>query len=242
MSATGDGHDRLFNDTETTRRQRRPASYPMPAAENTLRAYRASPEHITVKYGGHRDLRPAELSYKEAKLFAHMVSEAGGGIARLRENGGSVTVNHPHAMFRSGTREYLSRPPANCRAARRAWDRFAAEAPLKAMSLVYAIGCASARTVTWIRSKTTVSDRYCGSVRRGERPMEMKETAIAAEKWIEKPRKAKRIATRAAAPLGQVVVECPMCSERQCSEACRRQAYQGHGPRCVWLALMRPVG
>jgi hypothetical protein len=32
-----------------------------------------------------------------------------------------------HAMFRTGTREYRSRPPANCKNARRVWDHFAAK-------------------------------------------------------------------------------------------------------------------
>lgn len=36
-----------------------------------------------------------------------------------------MTVNHPHGMFRSGTRQYLTRPPSNCRRARAAWDRHA---------------------------------------------------------------------------------------------------------------------
>lgn len=36
-----------------------------------------------------------------------------------------MSVNYPHAMFRTGTREYRERPSANCKAARRAWDSFA---------------------------------------------------------------------------------------------------------------------
>ena len=33
-----------------------------------------------------------------------------------------MTVNHPHSLFRTGTRRYDKRPPANCRRARAAWD------------------------------------------------------------------------------------------------------------------------
>lgn len=47
-----------------------------------------------------------------------------------------MSVNHPHAMFRTGTRTYTSRPPANCKAARRAWDHFAAKGPITWMSLL----------------------------------------------------------------------------------------------------------
>lgn len=32
-----------------------------------------------------------------------------------------------HSMFRTGTRRYNSRPPANCRSARAAWDAHAEE-------------------------------------------------------------------------------------------------------------------
>jgi hypothetical protein len=41
-----------------------------------------------------------------------------------------VTVNHPHGFFRTGTRTYFDRPPANCRRARAAWDYFAETGPI----------------------------------------------------------------------------------------------------------------
>lgn len=49
-----------------------------------------------------------------------------------------MTVNHPHAMFRTGSRWYTSRPPANCRTARKAWDYFAKKdgRPIKWLSLL----------------------------------------------------------------------------------------------------------
>lgn len=47
-----------------------------------------------------------------------------------------MTVNHPHAMFRTGTRTYTTRPPSNCKTARRAWDFFAKEGPIVWMSLL----------------------------------------------------------------------------------------------------------
>lgn len=37
--------------------------------------------------------------------------------------------HHLLAIHRSGTRCYTSRPPANCRSAREAWDRLAAKKP-----------------------------------------------------------------------------------------------------------------
>lgn len=43
-----------------------------------------------------------------------------------------------YAMFRTGTRVYTSRPPANCRSARQAWDYLSepSKAPIKDMHLV----------------------------------------------------------------------------------------------------------
>lgn len=48
-----------------------------------------------------------------------------------------MTRNHPHAMFRTGTRVYKTRPPARCKAARRAWDYFAKTEPVVELSLCY---------------------------------------------------------------------------------------------------------
>ncbi|MGY3359723.1 hypothetical protein ACVWZK_006386 [Bradyrhizobium sp. GM0.4] len=41
-----------------------------------------------------------------------------------------------HAMYRTGTREYRSRPPANCKAARKVWDHFAANGPIEWIHLL----------------------------------------------------------------------------------------------------------
>lgn len=41
-----------------------------------------------------------------------------------------------HCAFRTGTRRYTSRPPANCRAARAAWDRFAKNGPVVWLQLL----------------------------------------------------------------------------------------------------------
>ncbi len=48
-----------------------------------------------------------------------------------------MTRNFPHAMFRTGSRTYTKRPPANCKTARKAWDHFAAKGgPIKWLSLL----------------------------------------------------------------------------------------------------------
>jgi hypothetical protein len=41
-----------------------------------------------------------------------------------------MTVNHPHSFFRTGTRTYETRPPANCRRARAAWDAHLKNGPI----------------------------------------------------------------------------------------------------------------
>ena len=43
---------------------------------------------------------------------------------------------HLHAMFRNGTRRYHSRPPANCRSAREAWDFHAESGPVVWLQLL----------------------------------------------------------------------------------------------------------
>lgn len=40
------------------------------------------------------------------------------------------------AAFRSSSKEYRSRPPSNCRAARRAWDLLAGEGDLRKLGLL----------------------------------------------------------------------------------------------------------
>lgn len=40
------------------------------------------------------------------------------------------------AMFRTGTRRYYSRPPANCRSAREAWDWHAKSGPVTWLQLL----------------------------------------------------------------------------------------------------------
>lgn len=41
-----------------------------------------------------------------------------------------------HSMFRDGTRRYKSRPPANCRSARAAWDHHAVDGPIVWLQLL----------------------------------------------------------------------------------------------------------
>jgi hypothetical protein len=43
---------------------------------NTLRAYRSSPEDVTVQIRWGKGYATVSLSYEEAKRFAHMISEA----------------------------------------------------------------------------------------------------------------------------------------------------------------------
>ncbi len=73
-----------------------------------------------------------------------------------------MTVNHPHAMFRSGTRWYTARPPAGCRAARRAWDFFAKDGPIVWMSLLDGYWGCERPNGKIDEIENTVSDRYCG--------------------------------------------------------------------------------
>jgi hypothetical protein len=40
------------------------------------------------------------------------------------------SVEHFYAIFRNGLRRYHSRPPANCRSAREAWDSHAEKGPV----------------------------------------------------------------------------------------------------------------
>lgn len=47
-----------------------------------------------------------------------------------------MTRNHPHAMFRTGSRTYTARPPANCKTARKAWDHFAAKGQIEWLYLM----------------------------------------------------------------------------------------------------------
>lgn len=39
-------------------------------------------------------------------------------------------------MFRTGSRTYTARPPANCKTARKAWDFFAKKGPIEWMTLL----------------------------------------------------------------------------------------------------------
>lgn len=41
-----------------------------------------------------------------------------------------------HPLFRTGTRTYTSRPPANCRSAREAWDYHAQAGPIEWLFLL----------------------------------------------------------------------------------------------------------
>lgn len=41
-----------------------------------------------------------------------------------------------HCMFRTGTRQYTSRPPANCRSARMAWDAHLQNGPIVWLQLL----------------------------------------------------------------------------------------------------------
>lgn len=41
-----------------------------------------------------------------------------------------------HAAFRTGQRRYTERPPANCIAARRAWDHFITDGPVEWVQLL----------------------------------------------------------------------------------------------------------
>lgn len=47
-----------------------------------------------------------------------------------------MTFNHPHGMFRTGTRRYEKRPPANCRKVRQAWDVHLQDGPVVWLQLV----------------------------------------------------------------------------------------------------------
>ncbi len=47
-----------------------------------------------------------------------------------------MTVNHPHSLFRTGTRRYESRPPSNCRRARAAWDYHSKDGPVMWLQLL----------------------------------------------------------------------------------------------------------
>lgn len=71
-----------------------------------------------------------------------------------------MTVNHPHAMFRTGTRWYTARPPSGCRAARRAWDHFAADGKLKSMMLIEGYWSCERENGDIEQIENTVSDRY----------------------------------------------------------------------------------
>ncbi len=74
-----------------------------------------------------------------------------------------MTVNHPHAMFRTGTRVYKSRPPANCGTARKAWDILMAanpDNPLKDMMLIEGYWMCELQDGTHDDMENTVSSRY----------------------------------------------------------------------------------
>lgn len=47
-----------------------------------------------------------------------------------------MTRNHPHAMFRTGTRKYTKRPPSNCKTAQLAWDVLAKDGPIEWLTLL----------------------------------------------------------------------------------------------------------
>jgi hypothetical protein len=44
--------------------------------------------------------------------------------------------HHLLAIYRTGTRFYTSRPPSNCRSARKAWDRLAAKKDVPLVELM----------------------------------------------------------------------------------------------------------
>lgn len=73
-----------------------------------------------------------------------------------------MTVNHPHAMFRTGTREYRARPPSGCRAARRAWDILAKDGLIVWMTLLDGYWGCERPDGSISEIENTVSDRYCG--------------------------------------------------------------------------------
>lgn len=47
-----------------------------------------------------------------------------------------MTVNHPHSLFRTGTRRYKGRPPSNCKRARAAWDHHLKGGPVVWLQLL----------------------------------------------------------------------------------------------------------
>lgn len=49
---------------------------------------------------------------------------------------GLPSGHHLFGMFRTGTRTYTERPPANCRRARAAWDRHAKDGPIVSLQLL----------------------------------------------------------------------------------------------------------
>lgn len=71
-----------------------------------------------------------------------------------------MTVNYPHAMFHTGTREYQTRPPSNCPTARRAWDILAADGPIKSMMLIEGYWSCARENGNIDGIENTVSDRY----------------------------------------------------------------------------------
>ena len=48
----------------------------------------------------------------------------------------SIRGQNLYSFHRSGTRRYASRPPANCAAARAAWDAFAKDGPVEWIQLL----------------------------------------------------------------------------------------------------------
>lgn len=64
-------------------------------------------------------------------------------------------------MFRTGTREYTKRPPANCRRARAAWDRLAEDGPIEWMTLLdgYWGACRADGSIDEIENLYTLEDR-----------------------------------------------------------------------------------
>jgi hypothetical protein len=71
-----------------------------------------------------------------------------------------MTVNHPHAMFRTGTRTYTKRPPANCKTAQLAWDFLAKDGPIVWMTLLDGYWGAERPDGRIDEAENTFSSRY----------------------------------------------------------------------------------
>lgn len=54
-----------------------------------------------------------------------------------------------HGMYRTSDKFYTSRPPSNCRRARKAWDRLLQDGPIKRMRLLDGYWGAEREDGTW---------------------------------------------------------------------------------------------